>query len=166
MAVLPLPPFGEKTVTTLPVAPFARRALAALRSANNNVSAGCGSTSDVRGADLEPGLDDPVRLAVGRKDERCAAKASRSLPISSAISPDDEETTWRATSTDEARRRPLPSVARTIDSAGWSARRRRELVRGRAAQQHPERRIVPVTVHRCSPGSFRRSGPEHREDHG
>ena len=57
MAVLPLPPFGEKTAR-LPVAPFSLLAIAAFRSANNNVSTGA-AVQAVRGADLEPGLDDP-----------------------------------------------------------------------------------------------------------
>ena len=54
MTVLPLPPFGEKTVTTLPVAPFALSAVAAFRSANNSVSTGCGSTSTSAAPTLSP----------------------------------------------------------------------------------------------------------------
>ena len=55
-------------------------------------------------------------------------------------------------------RSPAPSK-----SVGWSARARCELVRRRAAEEHPERRVVSVTVHRCSPGSFRRSGRSTRK---
>ena len=51
--VLPLPPLGEKTVTTLPVA-RAAVAIAAFRSANSSVSVGCGSTSTSAAPTVRP----------------------------------------------------------------------------------------------------------------
>ena len=122
MTVLPLPPFGEKTVTTLPVAPFALLAVAASPQREQQRFDRLRQHEHVRGADLSPASTIPLRLAVGRKDERCPRKRAELADVFGHIASTTKETTWRATSTDDARRRPLPSVARTIESVGWSAR--------------------------------------------
>ncbi len=157
-AVLPLPPFGENTVTTFPdrssvgsYCGLSDREQQRLRRLREHEDVGC--------PDGDPGLDDPVRLAVSREDERRVGdlpQASYGL-------------------CDTRRRRGLEHMQRHVCrhrrcpvalGTGTDHRdrrlvleRARDGVRRGPAQQDAELRgrLVAVTGHRRSPGTCRRS---------
>ena len=114
-------------------------------------------------ADLEPGIDNAVRFAVGSEDQRRLGERANGADVFP-----------------ELRRRRRDNVQRHVHGrVETGARRvacqhhrqgllaferRRELVCGRAAEQDTER--LAVTVHRRSPGTARRSAPADWEARG